>query len=81
MADEESAELLLRGERRRGSRLSRVVAAGAALALLALAAALLAPARPRSLGGSAALARLADDATATCEEDDGCADGYRRHGR
>ena len=75
MADEESTELL-RGERRRGGRLSRVVAAVAAFALVALAAARFAPARPRSLGGAAALARFADDATASCEEDDGCADGY-----
>ena len=52
MADEESTELL-RGERRRGGRLSRVVAAVAAFALVALAAARFAPARPRSLGGAA----------------------------
>ena len=74
MADEESAEPLLRGERRRGSRLSRCRRRRGA-ALLGAAAALPAPARPdRSAARPAA--RLADDATATCEEDDGCADGY-----
>ena len=74
MADEESTELL-RGERRRGGRLSRVVAAVAAFALVALAAARFAPRDPDP---SAARPRrgFADDATASCEEDDGCADGY-----